>query len=79
MIRRVASAAGRSKWLVPVPIEAMMVPAALLDWLPAFPVTRDQLRMLAEGNTADPAPLSALIGRAPRAFLSDELAYLAGQ
>lgn len=79
MIRRVAAACGRSKWLVPVPIELMMVPAMLLDRLQAFPVTRDQLRMLAEGNIAAPAPLEALIGREPRAFAGAELAYLAAR
>ncbi len=76
MLRRVAQAAGRRKWILPMPIELMRLPAALLDRLPAFPVTRDQLTMLAEGNTASPADVTALTGRAPRAFETDNLAYL---
>lgn len=76
MLRRVAAAAGRDKWILPMPIGLMWLAAALLDWLPVFPATRDQLTMLAEGNTAEPAELASLIGRAPRAFCSETLAYL---
>jgi NADH dehydrogenase len=54
----------------------MKLAAALLDWLPIFPVTRDQLTMLAEGNTVDPAALAQLIGRQPKAFNEAHLAYL---
>ena len=76
MIRTVADAAGRRKLLLPMPIEVMKLAAFFLDWLPLFPVTRDQLTMLAEGNTADPAILAGLIDRAPRAFSTDALTYL---
>jgi len=40
-------------------------------------VTRDQLTMLEEGNTADPAIVQRLIGREPRAFSVENLSYLA--
>ena len=76
MIRVVAKACGQSKWLLPMPIEVMLLAATLLDWLPVFPVTRDQLRMLAEGNTADPAIIAGIIGRSPRLFSPGELDYL---
>ena len=76
MIRTVAAATGRSKLLLPMPIELMKLAATLLDWLPLFPVTRDQLTMLAEGNTADPAVIAGLIGRPPQAYTPDVLAYL---
>jgi len=76
MIRRVAKAAGRDKWVLPVPVELMKIGATLLDWLPFFPVTRDQLTMLAEGNTADPSIIESLIGRPPAAFTPDNLSYL---
>ena len=55
----------------------MRMAAAFLDWLPAFPVTRDQLTMLEEGNTAEPAALEQLIGRAPAPFTPERLGYLA--
>ena len=76
MIRTVADAVGRRKLLLPMPIEVMKLAAFVLDWLPLFPVTRDQLTMLAEGNTADPTILAGLIDRAPRTFSTDTLTYL---
>jgi NADH dehydrogenase len=54
----------------------MSVAAALLDRFAWFPVTRGQLTMLAEGNSADPAALTALIGRAPLSFSPANLGYL---
>lgn len=76
MIRRVAEAVGKRKLLIPTPIEVMRLAALLFDWLPFFPVTRAQLTMLAEGNTADPEALARLVGRAPKAFTPAALAYL---
>ncbi len=76
MLRRIARTVGRNKWILPMPIGIMKLAAVLLDWLPFFPVTRDQLTMLAEGNTADPAALEQLIGRQPKAFNEAHLAYL---
>ena len=63
MIRRIAEAVGRAKWVLPYPIWLIRIGATLFDWLPFFPATRDQLTMLAEGNTADPAIIEQLIGR----------------
>jgi NADH dehydrogenase len=77
MLERIASAAGRHKLVVPMPIALMRAAATLFDWLPFFPATRDQLSMLAEGNTATPEPLQHLIGREPRPFTEQTLGYLA--
>ena len=76
MVRRIAEATGRTKWLLPMPIWIMRIGATLFDWLPFFPVTRGQLTMLEEGNTADPAVLKQLIGRDPQDFSVDALGYL---
>lgn len=76
MLRRVAAALGRSKWVLPMPIELMKLAALVLDWLPAFPVTRDQLTMLAEGNTGNSDGLGKLLGREPQAFSIANLGYL---
>lgn len=76
MIRRIAAATGRKKWILPMPTWVMRVGATLFDWLPFFPVTRGQLTMLEEGNIADPDILRALIGRVPRGFTVDALSYL---
>ena len=54
----------------------MKLGATLLDWLPVFPVTRDQLTMLEDGNTAEPEDLEALIKREPKKFSPDNLDYL---
>ncbi len=76
MLRRVSAAVGKRKLILPMPIGVMKLGARLFDWLPFFPVTRDQLTMLAEGNTADPAALEKLIGRAPKSFTAEALGYL---
>ena len=76
MIVRISEATGREKWILPMPTWIMRVGATLFDWLPFFPVTRDQLTMLEEGNTADPAILMRLIGRTPKAFSVDNIRYL---
>jgi uncharacterized protein YbjT (DUF2867 family) len=77
MLRRVATATGRRKLILPMPLGVMKLAAALFDWLPFFPVTGGQLTMLAEGNVAGPDELRALIGREPRPFNVENLAYLA--
>lgn len=76
MVARIAAAASRSKMILPMPLAVMKAGATLLDWLPFYPVTRDQLTMLEEGNTASPEPLQELIGRPPRAMTAEALAYL---
>lgn len=76
LLERIALATGRDKWIVPMPTALMKIPAVLLGWLPFFPVTLDQLRMLEEGNRADSGSLEALIRRPARAFDKESLAYL---
>ncbi|MDH3303602.1 MAG: NAD(P)H-binding protein [Gammaproteobacteria bacterium] len=76
IVRRIAEATGRDKWVLPMPIWIMRLGATLFDWLPFFPVTRGQLTMLEEGNTADPEILRKLIGRDLKSFSVDALGYL---
>ena len=78
MLRRIAAAVGKKKLILPMPIGFMKFGATLFDWLPFFPVTRDQLTMLADGNTAEPDDLAALIKRQPAEFSPENLGYLAG-
>lgn len=79
MLRCIASACGKKKLILPMPISVMQLAATLLDRLPFFPVTRDQLTMLAEGNTASPDDLQQLIGRQACEFTADNLSYLSNQ
>lgn len=76
MLRRIAAATGRRKLVVPVPIGAMELAATLFDWLPVFPVTRDQLTMLRQNNVCESNNLPELIHRAPLGFTVANLAYL---
>jgi hypothetical protein len=68
---------GKRKLILPMPIGFMKLGATLFDRLPFFPVTRDQLTMLADGNTAEPDELASLIKREPADFSPENLAYLA--
>lgn len=76
MIRRIAAATGRKKWIIPVPIGLMKIAATLFDFLPFFPVTRDQLTMLQEDNTANSKAVESLTGAEPVAFSIEQLDYL---
>lgn len=76
MLRRISAAVGKQKWIVPMPISLMKFAATLFDWLPFFPATRDQLTMLAQGNTADSAALESLIDRPVTSFTAENLTYL---
>lgn len=76
MLQRIAEAVGKRKLILPMPIGFMKFGATLLDWLPFFPVTKDQLTMLADGNTAEPDDLVSLIGREPMEFSPGNLGYL---
>lgn len=76
MLRRIAAAVGRRKLILPMPTSIMRIAATLFDRLPFFPVTRDQLTMLEEGNTANPDVLKELIGREPQGFTVESLRYL---
>jgi len=78
IVKRIAAAAGRRKTILPMPIALMKLNAALFDRLPFFPVTRDQLAMLEEGNTANPAVLEQLIGTKPKPFTPEALSYISG-
>jgi NADH dehydrogenase len=76
IVARIADAVGRKKTVLPMPIWFMRAGATLFDWLPFYPVTRDQLTMLEEGNTAPSSSLQDLIGRAPQPMSAEALSYL---
>lgn len=79
IIARIATAAGKTKTIIPMPINMMKLVALFLDWIPQFPVTRDQLTMLSEGNVVKPDELARIINREPRRFDSESLFYLVAQ
>lgn len=75
IIERLAAVNGKRKLMVPVPAYGVSTAATLLDRFESFPVTRDQLKMLLEGNTCTPAALRSL-GIEPVAFDNAHLGYL---
>jgi NADH dehydrogenase len=77
ILTRLASARGRKKLMLPAPALGVMAAAALLDRFEAFPITRDQIRMLLEGNSCTSDDLVKL-DIEPKSFTGDALAYLDG-
>lgn len=76
ILQRIAEAGGRSKVMLPVPASGVGAIACLFERFEAFPITRDQIRMLLQGNAADSSALESR-GISPSAFDSANLAYLA--
>lgn len=76
ILQRLAAARGRKKMMIPAPALGVMAAAALLERFEDFPITRDQIKMLLEGNSCGPQDLRSL-GIQPRAFAAAELQYLA--
>lgn len=78
ILETIAAATGRTKWMLPAPALAIGALAGLLDRFPWFPVTRDQLQMLLEGNVCDGNDGFARLGLTPTRFGPDALRYLSG-
>ena len=77
IIDTIATAVGkRRKWKIPVPSWGIGAAAAGLGWLPFFPVTRDQITMLMEGNTCDGSDFYQDFDIEPTAFTPENLGYL---
>ena len=53
MLKTIASACGKRKFRIPVPFSIVKIPGFFLDQFNWFPVTRDQLVMLQDGNTRE--------------------------
>lgn len=75
ILTRIATVTGKHKLMLPVSACAVSAAARLLQRFEAFPITQDQIRMLMEGNTC-PAEDLLELGVKPRAFSTDNLAYL---
>ncbi len=75
ILTRLAAARGRKKLMLPAPALGVMAAAALLDRFESFPITRDQIRMLLEGNACPPDDLVKL-GIEPKRFAGEALQYL---
>jgi len=79
LLAQIADCVGVRKPAVKVPMPIMFFNAALMSVLPKPPVTIDQLRMLREGSTADPAPMLATFKVNPVGFREGLNKYLCGR
>ncbi len=59
-----------------IPAFMMNLAAEMLDWLPAFPITKEQIIMLREGNTCDEKPFFAHFDIKPICFKLGITRYL---
>ena len=71
----IAKASKRNKWKIPVPISPLNIVATLLEKFKWFPVTKDQLSMLIEGNTVSEDYFNQF-GIKPIDFSLETLSYL---
>ena len=72
----VAEAGGKKKWKLPAPGWGVKLVASLLGWIPAFPISRDQVTMLMEGNTCDSSEFLSEFQITPLPFTPENLTYL---
>jgi NADH dehydrogenase len=84
IVEAVLGATGRRRILVPVPWWLARIQAVACEWIfPALlrkapPLNRDQLLMLAEGNTGDPTAMVREYGFEPRPFADGVRAMFGG-
>ena len=76
IIDSISKASAKNKWKIPAPVESIKLAAMLLDWLPFFPITKDQLTMLLEGNTCDSSVAFDEFDIEPTEFSAENLSYL---
>ena len=76
LISTVARAVGKKKMMIPVPVDAVSLAAAIFDQFAWFPVTRDQLTMLLEGNICNTKKVFERFDVDPIPFDERSLDYL---
>jgi NADH dehydrogenase len=78
ILETIASAVGKRKTMLPAPAFGVMAAASLMDRQAWFPITRDQITMLLEGNTCREEGAFDLLGIDPTPFDEESLRYLNG-
>lgn len=76
LLQIIAAASGKRKWAVPAPAFVVKSVATLLDRFAFFPISRDQLAMLVEGNTCDSTEVFKVFDITPTHFNQASLSYL---
>jgi NADH dehydrogenase len=75
ILQTIADTLGQSKLMLPAPALAISSVARLLDGFEFFPITRDQITMLMEGNTCNENGFASL-DITPASFNRQTLSYL---
>ena len=76
IIQTIAKAYGKNKWTIPAPALAVQIIASFLGRFSWFPITKDQLTMLVEGNVCESGEFFELFKIEPTPFNTDTLSYL---
>ena len=76
IIQTIAKAYGKNKWTIPAPAIAVQIIASFLGRFSWFPITKDQLTMLVEGNVCESDEFFKLFKIEPTPFNTDTLSYL---
>lgn len=76
IIKTISTAVRKNKLTVPAPVEIVKLVALFFDRFKFFPITRDQLTMLLDGNTCDSKDLFKSFKIDPIEFSSKTLSYL---
>jgi len=76
LIKTISNAYNKKKIIVPVPALAISILALFLDHFEWFPISREQIIMLLEGNTCDSNHIFKRYNISPTKFNSKHLNYL---
>ncbi|MBK1722923.1 NAD(P)H-binding protein [Thiocystis violacea] len=76
ILTTIAAASGKTKLMLPAPAMAIKATAAVFDRFAWFPISRDQIQMLMEGNVCSENDSFARLGLTPVHFGVDQLTYL---
>ena len=76
LIDTISKASEKNKWKIPAPVEPIKMAAMMLEWLPIFPITKDQLTMLLEGNACNSRTAFDEFDIQPTEFTVENLSYL---
>ena len=77
LIDIISAASGKKKWKIPAPVTPIKLAASIFERFPFFPITKDQLTMLLEGNTCDSTSSFKFFEIDPISFSTENLEYLA--
>ena len=79
LIDLIAAASGKKKWKIPAPVTPIKLAASIFERFPFFPITKEQLTMLLEGNTCDSTVAYKDFEFVPTNFSIENLEYLASE